>query len=99
MDTEITFLLTSGGHNAGIISELGHPHRSYQVSTHKKKAKHFFPEEWQNTTPLQEGSWWPVWQKWLADHSGEKVPPPPMGQPQKGYRILRDAPGVYVLGR
>ena len=32
-DTEITFLLTSGGHNAGIVSEPGHNDRSYQVTT------------------------------------------------------------------
>lgn len=96
-DTEITFLLTSGGHNAGIVSEIGHPHRSYQVSTHRKAEKHLFPEEWQENTPLHEGSWWPVWEKWLVDHSGEKVPPPSLGQPQKGYKVLRNAPGVYVM--
>ncbi|MBA3813535.1 MAG: alpha/beta fold hydrolase [Alphaproteobacteria bacterium] len=96
-DTEITFLLTSGGHNAGIVSELGHPNRSYQVSTHKKKAKHLFPEEWQATTPQHEGSWWPVWEKWLADHSGKRVPPPATDLSQKGYKILRNAPGIYVM--
>lgn len=96
-DTEITFLLTSGGHNAGIVSELGHPHRSYQVSTHKKTDKHLFPEEWQAKTPHHEGSWWPVWEKWLADHSGKKTVPPAMGHPQKGYKILRNAPGIYVM--
>jgi polyhydroxyalkanoate synthase len=32
-DTELTFLLTSGGHNAGIVSEPGHPHRHFQVAT------------------------------------------------------------------
>lgn len=98
-DTEITFLLTSGGHNAGIVSELGHPHRSYQVSSRKRMDKHQFPEEWQSNTPLNEGSWWPVWEKWLSDYSGEKVAPPPMGQPQKGYKVLRNAPGIYVMGK
>lgn len=96
-DTEITFLLTSGGHNAGIVSEVGHLHRSYQVSTHKRSEKHLFPEEWQTNTAHQMGSWWPVWEKWLSDHSGEHVPPPPMGQPQKGYKVLRNAPGIYVM--
>ena len=32
-DTEITFLLTTGGHNAGIVSEPGRKNRSYQVMT------------------------------------------------------------------
>ncbi len=32
-DTDVTFLLTSGGHNAGIVSEPGHPHRHYRVTT------------------------------------------------------------------
>lgn len=98
-DTEITFVLTSGGHNAGIVSEIGHPHRSYQVSTHKKTDSHIFADEWRSKTPHHEGSWWPVWEKWLTDHSAPKGPLPPMGQPQKGYKILRDAPGVYVLSR
>ena len=30
-DTEITFVLTNGGHNAGIVSEPGHAGRSYQI--------------------------------------------------------------------
>ncbi len=32
-DAPITFVLTSGGHNAGIISEPGHPRRHYRVAT------------------------------------------------------------------
>ena len=96
-DSEITFLLTSGGHNAGIVSEPGHPHRSYQISTHKKSGKHLFPDEWAEKTPQHKGSWWPTWEEWLSDHSTSKGPPPSMGQPTKGYRILRDAPGIYVM--
>ena len=34
-DAEVTFLLTSGGHNAGIVSEPGHPHRRYRVATRR----------------------------------------------------------------
>ncbi len=98
-DTEITFLLTSGGHNAGIISEPGHLHRNYQISTHKKSDKHLSPEEWLERTPHHKGSWWPAWEKWLCEHSTGKVSPPSMGQPAKGYKVLRDAPGVYVLER
>ena len=32
-DTDVTYLLTTGGHNAGIVSEPGHDHRGFQVMT------------------------------------------------------------------
>ncbi len=32
-ESEIAFALTTGGHNAGIVSEPGHPHRSYRLAT------------------------------------------------------------------
>ncbi len=30
-DTDFAFVLTDGGHNAGILSEPGHAHRSYRT--------------------------------------------------------------------
>lgn len=95
--TDVTFLLTSGGHNAGIVSEPGHPHRSYQVSTFQSTSKHIAPETWREKAPSQEGSWWPEWCEWLGDHSESKEKPPAMGAPNKGYKVLRDAPGEYVM--
>ena len=60
---EVTFVLTSGGHNAGIVSEPGHPRRHYQMRTHHEGETYVDPETWQQTTPTQEGSWWPAWQQ------------------------------------
>ena len=96
-DTDVTFVLTSGGHNAGIVSEPGHEGRTYQIATRKDADKYLPPDEWCADTPVHKGSWWPVWHKWLAGYSGEKTKPPSMGAPKQGYKALRDAPGEYVM--
>jgi polyhydroxyalkanoate synthase len=96
-DTEVTFLLTSGGHNAGIVSEPGHPRRSYQVSTRHIAEKYTDPETWQASTPSRPGSWWPVWEAWLTANSSGEAAPPTLGAPECGYPPLMDAPGTYVL--
>jgi polyhydroxyalkanoate synthase len=95
-DTDVTFVLTMGGHNAGIVSEPGHPRRSFQMATHKPGDRHLDPEAWQALAPRREGSWWPAWQAWLTDLSEGPVPPPGMGAPDRGYPPLGDAPGQYV---
>ena len=87
---ELVFLLTSGGHNAGIITPPGHPRRRFRMASHTRGQAYAPPDEWVAQTPVQQGSWWPAWQGWLADHSGNKVAPPAMGE------ALSDAPGTYV---
>ncbi len=94
--TDVTFLLTSGGHNAGIVSEPGHPRRKYQVATNRAGEVYVDPDTWHAQTPYKDGSWWPEWQGWLAGHSAEQVAPPDMGATVKGIIPLCDAPGTYV---
>jgi polyhydroxyalkanoate synthase subunit PhaC len=95
---DYTFLLTSGGHNAGIISGPMHPRRRHRVRTWLNTRETLTPEEWFETTPPQAGSWWPVWQHWLAQHSTQVlVAPPPLGSAAARYRSIADAPGEYVL--
>ena len=93
---EVTFLLTSGGHNAGIVSEPGHPGRSYRVGSRTDDQSYVDPETWYGRTPRCEGSWWPAWQQWLLRHSTVGAAPPSMGAPDAGCPILDDAPGSYV---
>jgi len=97
-DTDVTFLLTSGGHNAGIISEPGHLRREYQIATKTESDPYLDADIWAKQTPAKDGSWWPVWQEWLAAHSNERVTPPPLGASNTKYAVLREAPGLYVLG-
>jgi polyhydroxyalkanoate synthase len=95
---EVTFLLTSGGHNAGIVSEPGHRRRSYQIASRTDQDRYVDPDTWQATTPKQQGSWWPTWQTWLVQHSAEhQVQTPTLGAPEKGLYPICDAPGTYVL--
>jgi len=95
--TDVTFLLTSGGHNAGIVSEPGHPRRHYRVATKKAGDTYVDPDSWVAQVPEKEGSWWPEWQSWLAAKSSGLGAPPSMGAPDRGYPVLVDAPGLYVL--
>ncbi len=96
-DTEVTFVLTSGGHNAGIVSEPGHPDRTYRIETRNEKDTYIDAESWAARTPEREGSWWTAWEAWLKKRSGKKTPPPSLGASRKGYPPLDDAPGLYVM--
>jgi polyhydroxyalkanoate synthase len=98
-DTEVTFALTNGGHNAGILSHPCHPHRHFRLATKTKDAHFLDPEQWLAANAPHEGSWWPAWTSWLAARSGTPVPPPPLGRPEAGFPPLADAPGEYVLMR
>ena len=95
-DTDLIFVLTSGGHNTGVVSEPGHAGRTYQIATTPGTAHYTAPEEWRAQVPQRTGSWWPELVTWLRDHSGETVKPPRLGD---AARPLGDAPGTYVFQR
>ena len=94
-DTETCFILAAGGHNAGIISEPGHPHRSYQINSLPKGHTWIDPDDWLTTTPTTEGSWWPAWSHWLKQHSSASV----KAKGIANEHTLPDAPGQYVRVR
>jgi polyhydroxyalkanoate synthase len=98
--SDYTFCLTSGGHNAGIVSGPAHPKRRHRVRTVRPDDPLLTADQWFATTESQPGSWWPTWAEWLRAHSSPvRVAPPSMGAPQAGYAPLGDAPGEYVLQR
>jgi polyhydroxyalkanoate synthase len=97
-NTDVTFLLTSGGHNAGIISGPSHPRRRYRISTTRPEDHLVSPDNWIKENEVHQGSWWPVWNEWLNDQMTDQAKPPAMGASRKGYKALRNAPGQYVMG-
>jgi polyhydroxyalkanoate synthase len=95
--SEFTFLLTSGGHNAGIVSGPQNPKRRHRSAHWQDAASALAPEDYLQQAELRQGSWWPTWQQWLASHSApDRVPPPPLGNPAAGLAPREDAPGTYV---
>jgi polyhydroxyalkanoate synthase len=94
-DVDVTFVLTKGGHNAGIVSEPGHDHRHYRIATRPASGRHIPADDWLTMTPRRDGSWWPALADWLAGHSGAPVAPPSLGLPAM-QGMLADAPGSYI---
>lgn len=96
-DGDLTFVLTKGGHNGGILSEPGHRGRHYRIG-HRAAGGHYIgPEAWLDAHDPKPGSWWLEWGDWLAAHSGGMGPPPALGAAKAGLPVLDAAPGSYVL--
>ena len=91
-NTDITFVLTHGGHNAGIISEPGHPRRSYLISEHQKDMHYRGPNKWLKLAEQREGSWWPALHEWLVKQSHAKRVPARVVDTSSPA-----APGSYVM--
>ena len=93
LDTDVTFLLTSGGHNVGIVSEPGVPGRHYRVRTTAEQGLYADPETWVRETPERPGSWWPELCRWLEERSS---PMEPVSEALTKAAALGAAPGTYV---
>lgn len=93
---DTSFLLASGGHNAGVVSEPGHPKRHYRFGCKQRTHGWLSPEQWMACAERHEGSWWEQWAKWLHAHSSDtwqKAPTIPK------RHIITQAPGDYVMVR
>jgi polyhydroxyalkanoate synthase len=87
----VRYVLTSGGHVAGIVNPPG------------PKAWHIAGEDypptaeaWRSAAERKDGSWWEDWAGWAESRAGDLVKPPRMGS--RRYPPLGDAPGQYVRG-
>jgi polyhydroxyalkanoate synthase len=98
-DAQITFALTTGGHNAGVVNPPPAPgaraRRHYQLATRPAgdPAATLEPQRWRDTTPSNAGSWWTPWRAWLVGHGSGETVPPALGHDGLDYGR---APGSYV---
>jgi poly[(R)-3-hydroxyalkanoate] polymerase subunit PhaC len=98
-DDELTFVLTNGGHNAGIVSEPGHRGRHYYMSTRAPDGPYVDSDTWLAHATRHDGSWWPEWAAWLEAHSTGRSTPPGTGALEHGLTAIGPAPGRYVWQR
>lgn len=95
-DCDLTFVLTKGGHNGGILSEPGHRHRHYRLDHRAPGALYCAPDDWLERSVVHEGSWWPEMADWLKRQSSGETAPPPMGGKGVASKALPPAPGSYI---
>jgi polyhydroxyalkanoate synthase len=89
---EVTFVLGSSGHIAGVVNPIMSSRRSYWTN----EASTEDPDDWLSRAQDNPGSWWPHWYRWLARYGGAKRPAPKTtGSPR--HPPLTPAPGAYVL--
>lgn len=96
VDTDVTFVLTNGGHNAGIVSEPGHPGRHFQILTTGHADRRPTPDQWAAVAPHRQGIWWEAWSDWMRGSGSNRLID--ARQPPADTE-LGAAPGHYVLQR
>jgi poly[(R)-3-hydroxyalkanoate] polymerase subunit PhaC len=87
----VRYVLSSGGHIAGIVNPPG-PKAWYEAAERN-------PEDaarWREAAERHSGSWWQDWASWADERAGRLGPAPSMGSDR--YTALGEAPGDYVRG-
>jgi polyhydroxyalkanoate synthase len=91
---DVQFVLTSGGHNAGIVSEPGHKGRHYYTKVQHQGDCYTDPDRWIEIAQERDGSWWEEWMRWF-----DRTDPAPEVPARAVGAGLCPAPGTYVLER
>jgi polyhydroxyalkanoate synthase len=92
MGGNVRYVLTSGGHIAGIVNPPG-PKPWYEAG---KPPNPVTAQQWREGAEHHSGSWWEDWARWAGRRAGRRTDPPPMGSER--YPALADAPGSYIHG-
>ena len=95
---ELTFCLTTGGHNVGVVNPPSpESRRKFKMRTRPQGSDYLDPEAFEETAKEHPGSWWTAWKAWLSDRSSGKVAPPKFGG--TAFTPVGDAPGKFVFMR
>ena len=87
-----TFVLSRSGHIAALVNPPTNPKANFQLNPDN------VPDaaDWLQGATTEPGSWWPHWDRWLAERSGaDKPAPAKLGS--RTLKPLADAPGTYVF--
>ncbi len=87
----VRFICAGSGHIAGVIN----PPSSGKYNHWTNDELPDTPDEWFKGASDHKGSWWPDWEQWLSEKSGDLVPARKPGSGK--LKVLEDAPGSYVL--
>jgi polyhydroxyalkanoate synthase len=84
------FVLSNGGHIAGIVNPPG-PKAWFLTSDDNPTSA----DDWMQAAKRTANSWWVDWAAWSSEHAGPMVAPPKIGS--RNYKVLCDGPGEYVF--
>jgi len=89
---QVEYVMAGSGHIAGVVNPPAA--MKYQFWTGGNPVGDF--EAWIAGATEHAGSWWPHWQKWIADKDNRRVA---ARKPGKKTKALGEAPGDYVRVR
>ena len=87
-DIGADFILGGSGHNAGVINPPARNKHGFWTSLARPESA----DQWLAGADRHEGSWWPLWTRWLDGHGSSK---PVAARIIKGG--IEPAPGSYVM--
>jgi polyhydroxyalkanoate synthase subunit PhaC len=91
LGADVRFVLSSGGHIAGIVNPPNPKSWVLTSDTNPPSA-----QQWRDGASKQDESWWEDWARWMADRAGPLGKPPRIGS--RSNPALADGPGAYVHG-
>jgi polyhydroxyalkanoate synthase subunit PhaC len=88
----VKFVLSASGHIAGVVNPPGGKYGHWERDDNPPT-----PEAWLARATEVADSWWPAWEKWVAQYAGGAVAARQPGDSK--LAPIEDAPGSYVKVR